>query len=69
MTYWAHVSSGIVVNVSVGESPVDPDWLNWAQGTYDAVVDVTGVEPCPGIGWTYADGTFTPPPEPTPPEP
>lgn len=25
-------------------------------------IDITNVDPRPGIGWTYNDGVFTPPP-------
>lgn len=68
-TQWAHVSSNLVVNISVGTDPVDPLWLAAVQGEYTAVVDVTGMDPRPGIGWTYENGTFTPPPAPPDPDP
>ena len=57
-TYAAQVEDGTVVQVIVGDatwanSRLDGDW-------YDSEVLV-------GIGWTYTDGTFTPPePEDTP---
>jgi hypothetical protein len=55
MTFAAQVEDGTVVQVIVGDaawanSRLDGDW-------YDSDVLV-------GIGWTYTDGTFTPPPAP-----
>lgn len=32
-------------------------------------VDITHVDPMPGIGWSYADGVFAPPPAPPAPPP
>lgn len=69
MIYFAHVDGTAVVNVSVSDDPVDAAWLAWAQASFTAVVDVTGLDPRPGIGWTYDNGTFTPPPDPPAPEP
>lgn len=49
---------GVVENVVIADGPLD------VGGTW---VDLTGVNPQPGVGWTYANGVFTPPPVPTPP--
>lgn len=69
-TDWALISDNLVDNVAVAGRPADSSWLASMRERYDAVVDVTAVEPRPGIGWTYENGAFTPPqalPEPDPP--
>lgn len=67
VSYWAHVENGVVVNVSVGTDPVDAAWLSLVRATFESVVDITALDPQPGLGWTYADGTFTPPADPVEP--
>jgi hypothetical protein len=55
MTYAAQVEDGTVVQVIVGDAA-------WANSRLDGTwVDS---EVLAGIGWTYTDGTFTPPPAP-----
>jgi hypothetical protein len=55
MTYAAQVTDGTVTQVIVGTA----DWANSRlDGTW---VDTPTLV---GIGWTYTDGTFTPPPAP-----
>lgn len=68
-TYWALVANNSVMGVALGGAPVDAGWLSWAEAQWDHVIDVTAFDPRPGIGWTYTDGTFTPPPAPPAPEP
>jgi hypothetical protein len=52
-TYAAQVTDGTVVQVIVGTA----DWANSRlDGTWVDTVTLVG------IGWTYTDGTFTPPP-------
>lgn len=63
---FAHITGTSVVNVSESGDPVDQVWLAYAQASFDAIVDVTTVDPRPGIDWTYENGTFTPPPDPEP---
>jgi hypothetical protein len=54
-TYAAQVTDGTVTQVIVGTA----DWANQRlDGTW---VDSPTLV---GIGWTYTDGTFTPPPTP-----
>jgi hypothetical protein len=54
-TYAAQVEDGTVVQVIVGDA-------TWANSRLDGTwVDS---EVLVGIGWTYTDGTFTPPPAP-----
>lgn len=52
---FAIVESGVVVNVAVADGPLAENW-----------VDLTGIEPSPGPGWLYANGTFSEPPPPPP---
>jgi hypothetical protein len=55
MTYAAQVEDGTVIQVIVG----DAGWANSRLG--GTWVDTDTLV---GIGWTYTDGTFTPPPAP-----
>ena len=52
MTYAAQVEDGTVVQVIVGDAAWANSRLNGDWYESDVLV---------GIGWTYADGTFTPP--------
>jgi hypothetical protein len=55
MTYAAQVTDGTVTQVIVGDA-------TWANSRLDGTwVDTATLV---GIGWTYTDGTFTPPPTP-----
>jgi len=56
-TYAAQVTDGTVVQVIVGTA----EWANQRLGGTWVDSDVLV-----GIGWTYTDGTFTPPPAPEP---
>lgn len=51
-------ASSIVENVVLADDPLDQSW-----------VDLTGIDPQPGPGWSYSEGVFTPPPAPPPPPP
>ncbi len=51
-------AASIVENVALAEDPLDPAW-----------VDLTDIDPQPGIGWSYKEGAFTPPPAPPAPPP
>lgn len=53
MPHFALIQNGVVANIIVA--------ADWPGG-----VDITALDPKPGIGWTFANGTFTPP-VPTPP--
>lgn len=44
-----------VANVVIGTDPLD------IEGPW---IDLTGMDPEPGIGWSYKDGVFAPPPPP-----
>jgi len=55
MTYAAQVVDGTVVQVIVGTAA-------WANSRLDGTWVDSDV--LVGIGWTYTDGTFTPPPTP-----
>jgi hypothetical protein len=47
-----------VENIAIADEPLDTNWI-----------DLTSVDPQPGIGWGYKDGAFTPPPAPPAPPP
>ena len=51
-------AASIVENVALAEDSLDPAWI-----------DLTDIDPQPGIGWSYTEGAFTPPPAPPPPPP
>lgn len=46
----ALIASGVVVNVVVGN-----------PSEFPGAIDITGLNPRPGPGWTYANGDFDPP--------
>jgi hypothetical protein len=51
LKYYAIVVDGVVVNTVVwdGVSEYNPEGV---------LVDLTGIDPEPGIGWDYLDGKF-----------
>lgn len=53
MAIFAIIREGVVANVLVADA--------WPGG-----VDITNIEPKPGKGWSYTEGTFTAPPPPAP---
>ena len=53
-------NSGVVDNIVIAEN---------ALNVHGIWVDLTGMDPEPGNGWTYVDGVFTAPPAPPPPIP
>ena len=49
---------GLVENVAIADDPLEPSWI-----------DLTGVHPQPGPGWSYSNGVFVAPAAPpAPPE-
>jgi hypothetical protein len=54
-TYAARIEDGIVTQVIVGDPVWAADRLGGVWAGSDSKV---------GVGWTYTDGTFTPPPAP-----
>jgi hypothetical protein len=53
---WALVKDGVVKNMIVWDGQT-----NWSPPDGCTAVNITGIEPSPSIGWTYADGQFTAP--------
>lgn len=51
-------SFDFVKNVAIADALLDPTWI-----------DLTNVDPQPGLGWSYSEGVFTPPPAPAAPPP
>lgn len=52
----AQIENGVVVNLIMVDSNAVPDWCaDWPVASDEV-----------GIGWSYADGVFTSPPEPPP---
>ncbi len=57
MTY-AQIKSGLVVNIiALDDSSLEPIFV---QG-FDYLINLTGMDPQPGIGWGYDGTNFTPP--------
>jgi hypothetical protein len=52
---FAIVKGEIVDGIALADAPMSTD------GTW---IDLDGIEPQPGPGWTYSDGAFSPPPVP-----
>lgn len=65
---FALIKDGTVQNVALAGDPPDEGWLWHMDQQFDAVVDVTGLDPRPAIGWIYDGTTFAEPaaPEPDP---
>lgn len=59
---WAVLDSGVITNTFVG----DDDFADLVMAEHDAVVEITDVDPSPGIGWTQDDGGQFRPPAPYP---
>lgn len=64
---YALINNSVVQNVAEG----DQQWAEAVAPEWQAVIDVTDMDPAPSIGWSYVDGQFVAPPtpEPVPPEP
>lgn len=61
MTRYAIVNGeNKVYNIAIADNPLDTDGI-W--------IDLTGMDPEPGIGWSYVNGQFSPPPAPPAPPP
>lgn len=50
----ALIKSEAVVNVVLA----DDEFIAHIANEFDHVVDITGMSPRPGIGWSYVDGQF-----------
>lgn len=57
---YAIIESGTVANTIVA----DDDFAEIIKSEHDEVVEITDLDPRPGISWSYdpADGEFVPPP-------
>lgn len=62
---YALIKNNLVENVAEG----DQAWADAVAPDWQAVIDITNTNPAPGIGWSYTNGQFTPPPAPPVPEP
>lgn len=58
-----------LINNNVVENVADADqaWADSVAPDWQAVVNITGMNPEPGIGWSYSNGVFTAPVYPDPP--
>lgn len=68
---YAVIENGMVVNVIVWDGKAAMSWggnqslIQISQlGGASSGISQSGGGPIPGIGWSYANGVFTPPPEP-----
>lgn len=50
---FAIINAGTVENIAIADDPMTDAWI-----------DLTGLDPQPGPGWSYADGIFAAPPAP-----
>lgn len=62
---YALIKNGAVANVIVA----DEEFIATIQAEWDAVINVTDLNPKPAVGWAYGEGVFTAPTEPETPAP
>ncbi len=62
---YALIRNGVVRNVIVATG----DFIATILANWDAAIDISDLDPKPGIGWTYNGTTFSPPPPGPPPPP
>lgn len=62
---YALIKNSLVENIAEG----DQQWAEAVAPDWQAVVDITDVDPQPAIGWGYVGGQFAAPPAPPIPEP
>lgn len=63
MPDYAVIEAGVVINVIVWDGVAEFDHPADVQA-----VPIDGLDPIPGIDWTYDGSTFTPPPLTPPPD-
>ena len=54
---YALIDNNLVENVAEG----DQAWADSVASDWQAVVNITSINPQPGIGWSYTNGVFTAP--------
>lgn len=54
---WAAIDSGVITNTFVG----DDDFADLVRPEYDEVVEITNLNPRPGVAWTVHDDGYRPP--------
>lgn len=54
---WIAVANGVVVNSFIG----DEQFVDLVRPDYDDVVEVTDIDPQPGVDWTAHSGGYRPP--------
>jgi hypothetical protein len=57
---YALINDGLVVNTIFAA----PAFIPTVAPDYDAVLRIDDNAQRPGVGWSYADGVYTPPPDP-----
>jgi len=62
MTIYADVFEGECVNIIVAEEDFRPAFEE-AFPDHEMVGPLDDLSPYPGIGWSYVDGQWSPPPE------
>ena len=58
-TIYALINAGVVENTIVA----DTNFISGIENNWDACVQIDGLDPMPGIGWTYDGTDFAPPSE------
>lgn len=54
---WALINNEEVVNTAVGSD----EWSKSILENFDQILDITNVDPVPGVGWKFFDGSLRPP--------
>jgi len=56
---YALIKSGVVENIILA----DAEFISIIASSWDHCVRLDEIDPCPGMGWTYENGTFSAPVE------
>lgn len=57
---YAQIKNGILQNCIILE---DESLKDMFSQEFDFLINLDGLDPCPGIGWNYDEQNFTPPSE------
>ena len=54
---WAVIDGGVIANTIVA----DDTFADVIRPDHDDVIEITDLDPCPGVGWAVVPGGYRPP--------